>query len=224
MRLPFTAAQFFDVFAEYNRAVWPMQVVLVLLAVAALALAVRPGHVAGRLVAGILAILWWWMAIAYHLGFFVRINPLAVLFAALFAIQATLLARAGLTAALSFRLALDRRSMLAASLIAYALVGYPALNLLVGHHYPATPTFGLPCPTTIFTLGVLLSARPRPRGLLLIPVAWSLLGFSAAWQLGVVADYGLLVAGLVTVAVAFWPPAWVPPLGGGVKEGRHAVS
>ena len=208
MTLPFTAAQFFDVFAEYNRAVWPMQVVLLLLAVAALVTALRPDQRSGRVGAGILSILWLWMAIAYHLAFFARINPVAVLFAALFAIQAALLARAALTGKLSFRLTRDRRSLLAGSLVAYALVAYPALNLLVGHRYPATPTFGLPCPTTIFTLGLLLTARPCPLGLLLIPAAWSLLGFSAAWQLGVVADYGLLVAGLVTIAVACGCPAF----------------
>jgi len=207
--LPFTAEQFFEVFARYNRAVWPMQVVLVLLAVAALALAVRPNRLSDRLVAGILSILWLWMGLAYHLAFFARINPAAVFFSALFAAQAILLASAGLGGELSFRLALDRRSLVAGALIAYALAAYPALNVLLGHRYPATPTFGLPCPTTIFTIGLLLAARPCPRHLLLIPAAWSLLGFSAARQLGVVADYGLVVAGVVGIAVAVRrPQAW----------------
>lgn len=43
----------------------------------------------------------------------------------------------------------------------------PSLGVAIGHTYPAQPTFGLPCPTTIFTFGLLLWVRP--------PVPWSLL-------------------------------------------------
>jgi hypothetical protein len=42
MSLPFAAEHFFDVFARYNRAVWPMQAVLLLLAVTALGAVFRP--------------------------------------------------------------------------------------------------------------------------------------------------------------------------------------
>ena len=80
----------------------------------------------------------------------------------------------------------------------YALVIYPALGYWLGHRYPAAPTFGLPCPTTIFTFGMLLWTNRRvPLYLLPIPFAWSLIGISAAMSLGMTEDYGLLVAGLV---------------------------
>ena len=39
----------------------------------------------------VVAILWAWMAIAYHLLFFTDINPMAYLFAAMFALQAALI-------------------------------------------------------------------------------------------------------------------------------------
>lgn len=88
-------------------------------------------------------------------------------------------------------------------MVAYALIFYPIIGTLAGHGYPNGPTFGLPCPTTIATFGFLLWVRGRvPWWLLVIPAAWSLLGFSAAFQLGMAEDYGLLVAGLVgTLAV-----------------------
>jgi Family of unknown function (DUF6064) len=200
--LPFTSEEFFGVFADYNRAVWPMPVVLVLLAAAALLLVWRDPRFSGLLVAGFLALVWLWMALAYHLAFFARVNPAAYLFAALFGAEAVLLARAGLHGELSFRAGRDRRSLLAAVFVAYALVGYPLLGAIVGQRFPATPTFGLPCPTTIFTFGLLLVARPCPLRLLVIPAAWSLLGSSAAWQLGVGADYALLVVGVVGTTVA----------------------
>jgi hypothetical protein len=82
-------------------------------------------------------------------------------------------------------------------------VAYPLLGYAAGHRYPATPTFGLPCPTTIFTLGLLLWAdRPMPRWLLAVPIAWSALGASAALQLGVPEDLGLVAAGVTSLALA----------------------
>jgi hypothetical protein len=206
MPLPFTREQFFGVFADYNRAVWPMPVVLVFLAAVALVLVLRHPRFSDLAIAGILSFLWLWMALAYHVAFFARVNPAAHLFAGIFAVEAVLLARAGLHGELSFRPVRDRRSLLAVAFVTYALVGYPLLCALLGQRYPATPTFGLPCPTTIYTLGLLLAARPCPLRLLVIPAFWSLFGTSAAWQLGVTADYGLLVAGVMATVVAARPP------------------
>ena len=45
--------------------------------------------------------------------------------------------------------------------------------------------FGVtPCPVTIFAFGV-LAAKPLPRLVLVIPLAWSLIGGSAAVLLGI---------------------------------------
>lgn len=82
----------------------------------------------------------------------------------------------------------------------YALILYPLLGYLAGHSYPDAPTFGLPCPTTIFTLGLLLcTGKSLPLPLLIIPLLWSLIGFSAAFTLGVQEDTGLIIAGLLTL-------------------------
>jgi hypothetical protein len=86
-------------------------------------------------------------------------------------------------------------------LVAYALVGYPLLGSLAGHRYPQVPTFGVPCPTTIFTLGVLLWHGERSWLVLAIPLAWTAIGTVAALQLSVPQDFGLGAAGLVTVVV-----------------------
>jgi hypothetical protein len=58
------------------------------------------------------------------------------------------------------------------------------------------PTFGVPCATAIFTFGM-LAWSPRPAwSLLLTPIAWALIGISAATQLGVPEDWGLPIAAL----------------------------
>ena len=73
----------------------------------------------------------------------------------------------------------------------YALA-YPALNMLAGHTYPASPTFGVPCPTGILTAGLLLTTAHRPPiPVVVVPVLWALIGGSAALVLGVATDYVL---------------------------------
>ncbi len=63
--------------------------------------------------------------------------------------------------------------------------------------------FGVaPCPTTIFTLGILLwTTKSVPGYLLVIPFLWSIIGMSAAVNLRVPQDYGLVVAGILGTAL-----------------------
>lgn len=119
MQLPFTVEEFYRVFREYNEALWPAQVFLVGLALAAIALVVYP--------------LWSWYA---------------------------------------------------------------------GHGFPFLPTFGLPCPTTIYTIGLLaFLVRPYPRSPFVVPLLWCLVGAQAAFLLGVPQDMGLIAAGVVGVVL-----------------------
>lgn len=203
MRLPFDATQFFAVFARYNAAVWPAPIVLAALALGAAVLAAPGRDRSSRVASGILALLWIWMGAVYHLGFFRSINPAATVFGALFLIQGIGFATVGsLRGTFGFHFRADGAGWTGAALMAFALAGYPLLADVLGHRYPMTPTFGLPCPTTIFTLGLLFWAEPAaPTWLLVVPLAWSALGVWAALQLGVHEDLSLLAAGLVSAGV-----------------------
>jgi hypothetical protein len=199
MNLPFTVEQFLGVFAAYNEAVWPMQAVLNALALVAVGLAVRERRGSDRAIAAILGLLWLWTGVVYHILFFSTINPAAYLFGALSVTQAAVFFVLGIAKpTLSFRLRDTARGVLGAVLIAYALAVYPVLGHLLGHGYPRTPTFGLPCPTTIFTFGMLLWAdRRMPAVVMLVPLVWAGIGSLAAVSLAVPEDIGLGVAGLV---------------------------
>lgn len=62
------------------------------------------------------------------------------------------------------------------------------------------PSFGVPCPTTLLTVGLLLGLEPgRLRGLFVVPLLWSLVGGSAAFLLGVRTDLMLLVGAVALV-------------------------
>ncbi|HKH90407.1 MAG TPA: DUF6064 family protein [Gemmatimonadaceae bacterium] len=207
MRPPFTTEQFFDVFRFYNLAVWPVQLVLVALALVLVALALASPRASRFVIVG-LAALWAWMAIVYHLAFFAMLTPAAYVFAGAFLVEAALLAWHGLrTRRLHFALPRETSAtVVGAALIAFALIVYPALAYELGQRYPAMPTFGLPCPTVIFTFGLLTwCVRPIPRSVLWIPAAWALLGNLAAVNLGAREDFGLLPAALLALAFMLWP-------------------
>jgi hypothetical protein len=202
--LPFTVEQFFSVFAAYNNAIWPAQMVAYLLAAVALwaIFAARPW--AGRAVAAILGLLWAWNGLAYHLSFFAPINPAAYGFAALFVLQGVLFLGHGTVAdRLHFAGNMGWRSALGLVLIAYAGLVYTGLGYLLGHAWPSLPVFGVaPCPTTIFTFGVLMLATgPLPVWLIAIPVVWAGIGATAAVLLNVPEDLGLLVSGMLGAAL-----------------------
>lgn len=141
--------------------------------------------------------------IVYHLLFFRAINPVAAIFGFAFIAQAVALLWWGIREKTPrFRPRRDWAGFLAIALVSYALALYPILGTVLGHRYPAGPTFGVPCPTTIFTLGVLLfAAPPRPIGLFVVPIAWSVLGAVAAATLGMREDIGLVAAAIAAITV-----------------------
>lgn len=205
MSLPFTRTEFFEVFVRYNEGVWPAQIVLYALAIAALGLVFARRGQSGRLIAAILALLWLWMGAVYHLAYFRPINPAAGLFGGVFLLGAAAFAWEGVVRGrLRFDPRIRAQSGIALALLAYALVVYPLLARLLGHGYPAMPTFGLPCPTTIFTLGMLALLRPPyPGYVLAVPVLWTLVGVQGALLLGVYEDFGLIFAGAAGLWLGF---------------------
>jgi hypothetical protein len=200
--VPFTVDQFFGVFAAYNGAVWPAQLVLIAAAVAALALALTRAPGRDRWVSGVLALLWAWTGIAYHLVHFTEINPAARVFGALFVLQSALFLWWGVVRGrLEYGRRGGARAAAAGVILLYALVVYPLLGALAGHAYMASPTFGAPCPAVIYTFGILLLAEVVPLWLLVVPVLWALLGSTAVLAFGVYQDLGLILSAVLAVAL-----------------------
>jgi hypothetical protein len=201
MILPFTRFEFLDVFRQYNDEVWPLQLALLALGAVAAALLSVGKPWSARAICAILAFFWAWMGVVYHLLYFAGVNPLAAIFGLAFLAQALAFGLAGWSEhRLRFRVAFDLPSALGGVLVAAGLVVHPLLSLMLGS-YPEAPTFGLPCPTTIFTIGMLAFLRPPyPRGLLVIPILWAGFGAVAAVVLGMVQDLALVAA----AAVALW--------------------
>ncbi|KJS14577.1 MAG: hypothetical protein VR78_09985, partial [Hoeflea sp. BRH_c9] len=89
--MPFTQEEFFNVFAVYNAAIWPLPLLTYILGAVAVILTFWPSKVGTLLISAILALMWLVNGAAYHWSFFAEINPVARGFGIIFVIQALLL-------------------------------------------------------------------------------------------------------------------------------------
>ena len=172
MELPFAQDDFFSVFARYNTAVWSLILAFYVLGAACVALLFRPSRFATLFISLTLAAMWLVNGAGYHWTFFRAINPAAALFAAVFVLQAGLLVFMPLRSRrLRFAVRRDARSAVGLLLALFATVIYPLWGWLAGHVWPGMPAFGVaPCPTTIFTIGMLLMGSWQVvRWLLILP-------------------------------------------------------
>lgn len=205
MKPPFTSQQFYAIFIDYNDGVWPAQIMLLALAILAFAFVFKSNRRSSTAVSAILGLLWAWSALAYHLTFFSRISPLAYAFAAVSLLGAGVFFLQGvLQQRLAFRWQAGTRSFMGLTLVVFAVLVYPIWSIYAGHSYPEMPTFGLPCPTTIFTIGMLAFVTPPvPRSAIVVPFLWCLVGTQAAFFLDIQADFGLVAAALVALGLCF---------------------
>ncbi len=201
--MPFSIDDFFAVFARYNDAIWPLQSVAFVAGLLIAALAARRRGAPAALVLAVLAAMWLVNGIGYHWLFFSGINPAARVFGAAFVLEAALLLWVALRHAdLRFSFRGTARSAIGGLLVLFAPVVYPLWGRLAGHVWPAVPVFGVaPCPTTIFTIGMLFGGVWRPvRYLLVLPALWAAVGGSAAILLGAPQDFILMVAFVLVAA------------------------
>jgi hypothetical protein len=199
MKFPFSTDQFLDVFKEYNEAVWPVQVIFYLIGFFTLFQLIRHHTVSNRIISLFLAFFWIWMGIVYHLIHFSNINPAAYIFGPAFIIECLLIFYfLFVKKKMQYSFRKNLQGVAGIVFILFSIIIYPVIGYMLGHIYPYSPTFGLPCPTTIFTLGVLcLSEKRIPWIVIIIPLIWSVIGFTASFSFGIKEDISLLIAGIV---------------------------
>jgi uncharacterized protein DUF6064 len=211
--LPFTREAFLAMFGAYNQAIWPLQIVAYALAVFVVVLAIKPlVRWSDQLIAAILAAFWIWIGGVFFMSYqrVLDRSPISTVAMVGFLLEGVLLLWIGVVRReLVFNATLDLSGALGGALIAYAGVIYPVFSYLDGHIFPASPGFGLgtvPCPTTIFTIGLLLLTRSRvPKSVLAVPTLWAVMGgLSAPLNYGIYEDLGLLVAGVLGTGVLLW--------------------
>lgn len=199
MKLPFTFEQFISVFADYNVSVYPMQIFLNFLAIYIIIFLFVKTKLSNQVILFVLGFLWLWTGIVYHILFFSSINKAAYFFGSLFVVQGALFILNGIKKKkYDFHFEKNYFGIIGLIMILYALFIYPLLGHYLGHSYPNNPTFGAPCPITIFTFGILLlNNKKTPVYLIIIPLIWGFMGLSAAVNLKIYEDFGLIFAAVI---------------------------
>ena len=202
--LLFSPRTYYRLLELYNVAIWPGQILALVIGVgiASLLWTGRPRQ--ARLAFALLAACWLWVACAYQLGRYATINWAAVYFAAAFAVEALLLLLVGLTGRFSPASIKGPKARIAFGLLALGLVIQPLIGLGIRRSWSQIEIFGVtPDATATATLGAVLLTSPSLRAALLpIPLAWCVVAGATLWTMGS-PDFALLpAAGLLAIATA----------------------
>ncbi len=198
----FNLEEFLNVLGSYNLKIWPLQIIAFLFGLVAVVFAFRKKKSSGKVILAILSLLWLWNGAVFCLLFWSTIYKLAYIFAALFVIQGALLILALLRSDIVISFHPDWKSVIGIILIIYSMAGYQIFGYFLGHIYPNFFPFGLvPCPTTIFTIGLFMMTYGKiPGYYLIIPIIVSTGGFMVV-PMGILEDIGLILAGIFGIVL-----------------------
>jgi len=201
MKIPFTTEQFFEIIEKYNLAVFPTQLILILLGILSVILLHSKKKIKNKLIGGFLGILWMWAGIAYHFAFFTEINQAAYVFGGLFVLQGLFfLFETFYRQKLEFEFSGKFSDYIAYFFLIFGIVIYPILIFFIENSLQTTITPGLPCPSTILTFGFLMLTNPKfSKYLLIIPAIWTVIGTSAAFNFGVYPDYLMPISAVIAI-------------------------
>lgn len=201
--LMFTPSTYYRLFERNNGALWPLQVLTLALGLVLTGVAWRG---AGRrlVLPGLLALVWAFVAWAFHWQHYAPINLAAKWFAAAFVLEALLLAWWAALRGATPASASGSKVGLVVALFGLGLL--PLIGPLLGRSWAAIELFGIaPDPTATVTLGLLLMAG-APALLLAVPLLWCVASWATLWAMDAGDAWVMLGVGLAVV--------------GGLVEGR----
>ena len=208
--LLFSPRTYYRLIERHNAAVWPWQIVTLGLGLATAGLLLHRAPWQGRLVSGVLAALWSWVAWSFVWRRYAVINWAATYLTGIFVVEVLLLLWAGVVrGTLSFHWRRDAAGATGLGLLLLSLGVYPLLAPLAGRGWRQSEIFGVaPDPTVLATVGLLLLVEGAPPWRLLIaPVLWCAVSGATLLALGSPEAWILV-------------PAVLLPLGAAAARGR----
>jgi hypothetical protein len=203
--LLFSPRVYYRLLELHNLAVWPLQLLTALLALAIICLVLKPGRLSDRLVPLGLGVVWIWVAWSFLWDRYATINWAAAYVAPFYAVEGLLLVWTGASSD-GLSLAANRKAPLLSGLglLALALFGYPIVAPAMGRSWTAAEIFGItPDPTATATLAVLAISRRSVRWLLMIiPFLWCLITGATLWAMGAADFFTAPLIGLAAFGIA----------------------
>lgn len=195
----FSLETYYRLFERYNAAIWPGPIAALILG-GAIGAYLRRGADPrrSRLIAGILAAAWVWIAIAFHATRYATIHRGAGYFAWAFGLEALLLVWAGVfRGGLTFERRGDAAGRAGLAIFLFALLVQPFVGRLFGRGWRQVEIFGIaPDPTAVGTLGILLLTAGRARWeLIAVPALWCAFSGATLLAMGTPAGWVMLAAG-----------------------------
>jgi uncharacterized protein DUF6064 len=200
--LLFSPRTYYRLFELYNLAIWPAQLAALAGGIAILMAWRRGGRAHGRMISGLLAGAWLWVAWAYLLEHYDTINWAASYFAIGFVLQALLLLWVGVVRdRLRLKWWRDPGSRLGLGVFVLAFAIYPLMAPLFGRPWLQAETFGVaPDPTVVATLGILVAAERKQLMLVVIPLVWCIVSGATLWTMEAPEAFVLAAIAILTLA------------------------
>jgi hypothetical protein len=183
--LLFSPRTYYRMIERHNEGIWPAQLLTMALGIGILGALRKPSATPGRIIAGILALLWMWVAWAFLLYRYATINWAIKYVVPFFVLEALLLVWWGVIGGkLSFAVRPTAIGRLGTALFVLSLLLYPALAVIVGRPWNQAEVFGIaPDPTAIATVGLLLLTSRLRWGLLPVPLLWCGITAATLWAM-----------------------------------------
>jgi len=196
--LSFSIEEFLLVLESYNLAIWPFQIFAYVLVILALYFSFKPTKYSQKIVLGILSFLWLFTGIVFCFFYWAPSHIFGYIFGTFCVLQGSLFLYSISRSDITIGPTNKTDTIIGILFILYAIIGYQIFGYYLGHIYPKFFAVGLvPCPTTIFTIGIfLIILKKIPIKYLVIPLVISLGGFLAAYN-GIYEDIGLIIVGII---------------------------
>ena len=206
--LLFSPRVYWRLFELHNEAVWPLQILTLLLGAAVLVLVVRPRPWSRRAISAMLAAAWLWIAWAFLWNRYSQINWAVVYAAPAFILEALVLAWMGtLRGHLRFVASRSLAGVAGFLLLSFAVILHPVVAKLGGRGFGAAEIVGIaPDPTVIATLGLLTMASGNVTAwlCLVVPLAWCLVSWATLYTMGAPEAWIPVSASVLAIAAHLW--------------------
>ena len=197
--LSFSLEEFLLVLESYNLDIWPLQIIAYVLILLVFFISLKPTKYSAKILSVILSLFWFFTGIVFCFIYWAPSHIFGYFFGICCTVQGLLFLYSIFRSNATIGSPDKTHTLIGILFIAYAMIGYQVLGYYLDHIYPKFFAVGLvPCPTTIFTLGILLIINKSiPIKYFVIPLLISLGGFLAAYN-GIYEDIGLIIAGILS--------------------------